>query len=369
MKKAKLVSLILVFVLALSLCACGGGKTPSSGSGVTSGSQSAPGPSAPEEPASGSDIPDYSNIPASNTDIASKPDAELPVSIMTLNGTTGFGMAKLISDSVQGSAALNYSISVETDAANITAALVNGSVDIAALPTNAAAVVYNKTEGAVQVLALNTLGVLYMVVNSENETVSSLADLEGKTVYVPAQNPTFIFSYICQAAGVNVTIDNSYAQPADLRTAAAAGEVDIAVLPEPMVTIACSSNDKLTVALDLTDEWDRLAPEGSLVQGCVVVRREFAENHPAEVAKFLEEYEASINYLSTDTADAAEMIVAAGIFTAAPVAQKAIPKCNLCFIAGEDIQPALSEFLNIMLQVAPDSIGGAVPADDFYYVG
>lgn len=363
MKKTRFISLILALVLVLSLCACGGSKAPASGSDVSSSTPSTP--DAPDTPASGSDISVPDAAPASNSDI----DVELPISIMTLNGTTGFGMAKLINDSVEGTAALNYSISVETDAANITGALVNGSVDIAALPTNAAAVVYNKTEGAVQVLALNTLGVLYLVVNSENETVSSLADLEGKTVYVPAQNPSFIFSAICQAAGVNVTVDNSYAQPADLRTAVAAGEVDIAVLPEPMVTIALSGNDKLTVALDLTEEWNQVAPEGSLVQGCVVVRREFAEAHPAEVAQFLKEYEASISYLSTDTADAAEMIVAAGIFTAAPVAQKAIPKCNMCFIAGEDIQPALSEFLNIMLEVAPASIGGAVPGDDFYYVG
>ncbi|MGN1002708.1 MAG: ABC transporter substrate-binding protein [Oscillospiraceae bacterium] len=360
MKHTKLISLILVLVLALSLCACGSSKTPASGSDLNA-AQPTPAPveNTPEPE------PENTPEPPAEPEI----DPELPINIMTLNGTTGFGMAKLINDAAQGSAALNYSISVETDAANITGALVNGSVDIAALPTNAAAVVYNKTEGAVQVLALNTLGVLYLVVNSENETVSSLADLEGKTVYAPAQNPSFIFSYICQAAGVNVTIDNSYAQPADLRTAVAAGEIDIAVLPEPMVTIALSSNDKLAVALDLTEEWNQVAPEGSLVQGCVVVRREFAEAHPAEVAQFLKDYEASIDYLFTDTADAAEMIVAAGIFTAAPVAQKAIPKCNLCFIAGEDMQPALSEFLNIMFEVAPASIGGAVPADDFYYVG
>ena len=228
--------------------------------------------------------------------------------------------------------------------------------------------VYNKTQGAVQVLALNTRGVLYVVADS-SETITSLADLEGKTVYAPAQNPTFIFNAVCKAAGVNVTVDNTYAQPADLRTAVVSGEVKLAVLPEPMVTIAKANNQNLSVVLDLTAEWDKVYPAGSLVQGCVVVRRAFAEEHPAEIAKFLEEYEASINYLSEDTAAAAQMIVDAGIFAQAPVAQKAIPNCNLCFIAGADMQPALGAFLDTMFQVAAPSVGGAVPADDFYYVG
>ena len=326
MKFRKIFALLLTFALALSLCAC----------------QSKP------------------VTPALDTD--------LPVRIMTLNGTTGFGMAPLISKTAKGEAALNYAISVETDASNITAALISGNVDIAALPTNAASVVYNKTGGEVQVLALNTLGVLYLL-SDGSETVASLADLEGKTVYAPAQNPSFIFSALCSAAGVNVTVDNTYAQPADLRTAVAAGEVALAVLPEPMVTIACSANANLTVALDLTEEWDALYGEGTLVQGCVVVRREFAEAHSAEVAKFLEEYEASIALLSSDTAAAAQLIVDAGIFTAAPVAQKAIPKCNLCFIAGGDMEGALGKFLTTMHAVAPASVGGAVPASDFYYVG
>ncbi len=327
MKIRQIFALLLTAALVLSLCACG------------------------------------QDVPA-----ADEVDSELPVRIMTLNGTTGFGMAQLISKAAKGEAALNYQISVETDASNVTAALISGSVDIAALPTNAASVVYNKTGGAVQVLALNTLGVLY-VVSDGSESISALADLEGKTVYAPAQNPTFIFKALCDEAGVNVTVDNTYAQPADLRTAVAAGEVALAVLPEPMVTIACSANDKLTVALDLTEEWDGVFGAGTLVQGCVVVRREFAEAHGAEIAKFLEEYEASVALLNDDAAAAAALIVEGGIFNAAPVAQKAIPKCNLCFIAGGEMEGALGKFLQTMHGAAPASVGGAVPAGDFYYVG
>ena len=358
MKHNKWIAILMAAVMLLSLCACGGKQTAE---------DNTPPAQQPETPAA--DTPAAPETPSEpETPAEPELDSQLEIKVMTLNGTTGFGMAKLIADKTAGTAALNYNSSVETDASNVTGALINGTVDIAALPTNAASVVYNKTQGAVQVLALNTRGVLYVVADKA-ENITSLADLEGKTVYAPAQNPTFIFSAICSAAGVNVTVDNSYAQPADLRTAVAAGEVKLAVLPEPMVTIACAGNENLAVALDLTAEWDAVYTPGSLVQGCVVVRKAFAEEHPAEVAKFLEEYEASIDYLSADTAAAAQMIVDAGIFAQAPVAQKAIPKCNLCFIAGADMEPALGEFLNIMAGVAAPSVGGAVPAADFYYVG
>lgn len=299
-------------------------------------------------------------------------DTETPVNIMVLNGTTGFGMAKLITDAKNGSAELNYNISVESDASNVTAALINGSVDIAALPTNAASVVYNKTQGAVQALALNTLGVLYLVTNG-SEQIDSISDLQGKTVYAPAQNPSFILSYLCESNGLtvgeDVMIDNTYAQPADLRTAVAAGEVSVAVLPEPMLTIAKASNDKLVTALDLTEEWDKVSEPGSLVQGCVVVRNAFAEANPEIVAAFLEDYEASIAYLTQDGADVAGVIEGSGVFAKGAVAAKALPNCNLCFIIGDNMQTVLGHFLEIMYKTQPASIGGAVPGDDFYYIG
>ena len=165
-----------------------------------------------------------------------------------------------------------------------------------------------------------------------------------------------------------MTIDNSFAQPAELRTAVAAGEVELAVLPEPMVTMALAANDKLSVALDLTEEWAKLN-SSQLVQGCLVVRREFADAHPAGLAAFLDKYEASIAFLSEDTAAAAQMIADAGIFANAAVAEKAIPKCNICFIEGVDMIAPMDGFLEAMFSIAPASVGGAVPADDFYYCG
>ena len=344
----KLTALILALVLALSVTACGGNTAPE----TTAAPTAAPTTQAPETE-------------------APVPETEAPavaVNVMVLNGTTGFGMANLMDAAANGQASLDYTFSVETDASNIVAALANGSADIAALPTNAAATVYNKTQGKVQVLALNTLGVLYLVTDG-SVTVESMADLAGKTVYAPAQNPSFIFQHICEANGLtDVIIDNTFAQPADLNTAVAAGEVSIAVLPEPMVTVAKSKNPDLQVALDLTAEWDKVSPAGSLVQGCVVVRTAFAQENPAAVAAFLTEYGASIEGLTSDIEGTAAKIEALGIFTKAAVAAKAIPNCNVCFITGAEMQTAMSEFLNIMFSVAPASVGGAIPAEDFYCI-
>ena len=303
---------------------------------------------------------------AAETEAPAETEAAAPVNIMVLNGTTGFGMAHLMDAAAKGESAQAYNFTVETDASNIVAALANGSVDIAALPTNAAAAVYNKTQGKVQALALNTLGVLYLVTDG-SVTVESMADLEGQTVYAPAQNPSFIFQHIVEANGVqNVTIDNTYAQPADLNTAVASGEVAIAVLPEPMVTVAKSKNPDLVVALDLTAEWDKVSQPGSLVQGCVVVRAEFAAQNAAAVNTFLDEYCVSIEKLTTDVEGTAAKIEATGIFTKAAVAAKAIPNCNVCFITGAEMQEALSQFLTIMHGVAPASVGGSIPGEDFY---
>lgn len=307
------------------------------------------------------DTDDTPNLPAS-------------LNVYTLNGTTGFGMAKMIADNKSKTDSI-YKFAVKTDASEVTAALINGDVDIAALPTNAAANVYAKTNGGVRILAVNTLGCLYLLVK-DGVTVSSMADLRGKTVYAPAQNPTFIFTDLCKKnnliPGTDITIDStSYAQPANLRDAVASGAVEIAVLPEPMVTMAISAASKngVTVknALDLTAEWDKVNPTGSLVQGCVVVRTAFLEQYPDAVEMFLTEYQASVNYLTENVEEGSALIVEAGIFANAQVAQKAIPKCNICFVDGDEMKSAMKVYLQALYNINPMSVGGALPADDFYY--
>ncbi len=297
-------------------------------------------------------------------------DEELEIKISVLNGTTGFGAAKLANDAKEGKTALNYKITVETDAANIQAGLINGTIDIAALPTNAAAVLYNKTNGGIKIAAVNTLGVLYLMTN--NIDITSIADLKGKTVYAPAQNPAFIFEAICRKNGLepgkDITIDTAYAQPADLRAALVSGAVDIAVLPEPMVTIAKSANKDLAISLDLTAEWEKVFGKNSLMQGCIVVRTEWAEAHPKELEEFLNNYEDSVKYTTENPKEASELIVSSGIFAGkAPVAEKAIPNCNIVYMDADDnISECLDKFYTALFAVNPKAVGGKLPDSGIY---
>ncbi len=314
-------------------------------------------------------LTDPKNTTEAPTETTETPAAPTDVRVYTMNGTTGFGMAKLMEDAANGTFKTEkYTFEVKTDfAKEVLPALINGDADIAAIPTNGASIAYNKTEGKVKVLAVNTLGCLYVIGKTE---VASLADLNGKTVYAPAQNPTFIFKYLCEQNRVNVTIDNQYSAPADLVAAVAAGKVDYAVLPEPMITVAKAKNADLKVSLDLTAEWNKLdGKKDTLVQGCVVVRTAFLEAHPEAVANFLSAYEASVNYVNTNTEEAAELIVKHGIFAQALVAKKAIPKCNIHFVAGEDMKTAMNTYLTILSGINASAIGGKVPDDAFYYLG
>lgn len=311
----------------------------------------------------------------------------LEVRVYTLNGTTGFAMAKLMEDAENGAFTTEkYTFEVKSDASEVLAALINGTVDIAALPTNAASVVYNKTKGGVKMLAINTLGCLYLVNSGERINNSSLKDtLSEKTVYAPAQNPTFILQYLCEKNGLKVIhegtpkkgqvlIDStSYAAPAALRDAVASGEVTLAVLPEPMVTLASNKakqdNRELFIEKDLTAEWDKLDKQhtNTLVQGCIVVRNEFLEEHPYAVDSFLKEYQKSISYLNENVDEAAALIVKHGIFANEAVAKAAIPNCNVRYIEGAQMKNAVNFYLSKIMTVNADSIGGQLPSEEFYY--
>ena len=298
------------------------------------------------------------------------PDSELEIKIYALNGTTALGMAQLIDSVKKDTVTMNYDISLHASADAITGAIITGECAIAALPTNVAAKLFNKSEGKLQLLALNTLGVLYLLQNGEN--ITSLSDLEGKTVYVPGagSNPEYIIAALVASAGIeNVTIDTtSYPSPDALQAAITTNKVSLAVLPEPKVTATTLNNQDVKVALDLTDEWEKVNGENTLVQGCLVVNTEFAKAHPAEIAKFLEDYKASVEFIKEGSDEAIQMIVDAEILPKAAMAKKALPNCNLCFIAGSDMKPVMNTFCEKIFNYDKTSIGGAMPTDSFYYV-
>ena len=297
-----------------------------------------------------------------------KADQEVEIKVYALNGTTALGMAQMISNAKNDTDDMNYNIELYPSADIITSTIISGECAIAALPTNVAAKLYKKSEGKVQLLALNTLGVLYVL--DTTDTVKSLGDLQGKTVYLPGggSNPEYITAALIKGAGItDVTLDTtSYTSPDALQAAIVAGKAEIAVLPEPKVSVVTSSADGVSIAIDLTAEWEKLYGENTLVQGCLVVNTAFAQEHPKEIKKFLEDYAASVAFVSEGSDAAINMIVDAGILPKAGIAKKALPKCNICCITGEQMKDSISVFYEKLYATDPSSIA-ALPDDGFYY--
>ena len=302
---------------------------------------------------------------------SAEPDKDLEIKIYLLNGTTALGASKLIVDAEEGNTDMNYKIETFTAADQITGAIVSGECAIAALPTNAAANLYKKSEGKVQLLAINTLGVLYLLNNGED--VTDFESLKGKTIYLPGagSNPEFITAALLEANGLtsdDVTLDTTtYPSPDALAAAITAGDAKLAVLPEPKVTVVCSSNADVKVAMDFTAEWEKVYGENTLAQGCLVVNTAFAKAHPAEISKFLDDYKASVEYIAAGSDDAIGDIVKAGILPKAPVAKKALPNCNICFIEGKAMKDAISVFYE-KLHASNNKAIAAIPDDAFYFV-
>lgn len=320
-------------------------------------------------PAASSSVPVSSAAPSSS---ASVPDevAATDMRIAGLKGPTSMGMVKLMQEAEEGSARHNYQVEMYGKADEVTAKLINGDLDIAAVPANVASVLYNKTEGKVQVAAINTLGVLYVV--QTGDAVKSFADLKGKTIYSTGQGqtPEFVLNYLLQQNGIDPEKDVTVEYKAEATEVAAllAEATDaIAVLPQPYATAVQVQNEKVSVALNLTEEWDKVSPDSALVTGVLVVRTEFAEQNKEAFVQFLEDYKASIDWVNANVADAAELVAQFGIVEKAPIAQKALPLCNIVYIDGEPLQQKLEGYLGVLFAEAPESVGGALPDAGFYF--
>ncbi|HIZ65877.1 MAG TPA: ABC transporter substrate-binding protein [Candidatus Blautia pullicola] len=296
------------------------------------------------------------------------------VNVMALKGPTAMGMVKLMDDVDNGQVTSeNYSFSIAASADEVTPKLVQGEADIAAVPANLASVLYNKTEGQVQVLAVNTLGVLYIVENGE--TVQSVEDLRGKTIYASGKGstPEYALEYVLSANGIDPAADVTIewkSEHSECVAAITAGENGIAMLPQPFVTTAQAKNPSIRTALDLTQEWDNVQQDqevkSSLITGVVVARSQFVEEEPEAVEDFLDKYQDSVDYVNANLEEAAQLVGHYDIVTA-EVAQKAIPACNIVFLEGAEMKEKLSGYLEVLKSQNPEAVGGEVPGDDFYY--
>lgn len=292
------------------------------------------------------------------------------VNLALLAGPTGIGAAKLLADNESGKTANSYNATIASAPDALTGKLVSGEVDIAALPTNVAAALYQKTGGKIQIAALNTLGVLYILENGN--TVSSLADLKGKTLYATGQgaNPEYVLNYLLKQnslePGKDVNVE--FKASDELTALMASGKADLAMLPVPAATSVLMKNKSVRAALDLTKEWDQVTADGKLTMGCIVVRTDFAKKNPAAVQAFLKEYAASIDYVKNNVASAAQLVAKFGITGNAQIAAAAIPQCNLICITGDEVRMAIQGYYEVLFAADPSSIGGSIPDDGFYYI-
>jgi len=310
------------------------------------------------------------NSAVSNTESAVKIKEKATIKVAALKGPTGLGMLKLMSDNDAKTSSQNYEFTIESAPDQIISKVVKGEFDVAAVPTNLAATLYNKTEGKVQLAAVNTLGVLSILTNGEN--ISSLKDLKGKTIYSSGKGstPEYALNYILKQNGLEVGKDVKVeykAEHAELASQLIAGNIKIAVLPEPFVTQVMTKNKDIKKALDLTDEWNKAAENKSvLTMGGLIVRKEFAENNKDAFNSFLDEYKKSAEYTNSNIGSAAKLSEKYGIMPEV-VAKKAIPNCNIVFMDGEEMKEKIPEFLNILYTANNKSVGGKLPGDDFYY--
>ncbi len=342
----KLISILLVAFMLMSLLAsCGGNQ----------GASSTP-----------------SNAPSGT------PNQKATVNLATLAGPTGMGMSFMLDGSDNGTTLNKYNYTVHSAPDEITGKLVSGEYDIAALPTNAAATLYNKTNGKVQMLALNTLGVLYVL--EKGDTVKTVADLKGKTVYVSGQGatPEYALSYLLEANGLevgkDVTLDFTYSAHADLVAFAATGAADVVLLPEPTVTSLLTQNADMRVALNLNDVWSATVAgtdnENSVMaMGCVVVNAAFAKENPQAVKDFMTDYAASAAKVNEDYTAASEVIAKLGITPKAAVALKALARCNIVCIQGEEMKNTVTPFFEVLYNANASSVGGKMPDENLFYIG
>ena len=290
------------------------------------------------------------------------------IRVGSLKGPTTMGIVNLMKKAENGETVDKYELTMATAADEISAKLVSGDLDIALVPANLASVLYNKTQGKVSVIDINTLGVLYCV--TTDDSIHSVKDLAGKTVITTGQGttPEYALRTLLERSGVTDCNLEFKSEATEVAALLKDGTAQIGVLPQPFVTAAMLQNDALKTAFSLSEEWDRLDDSSHLVTGVTVVRAAFLAEHADAVGRFVTEHKASAEQANADIEGTAQLVAEYGIIEKAPVAAKAIPNCNLVCITGDEMQAALSGYLDTLYAQNPQAVGGTLPGTDFYVV-
>ncbi len=298
-------------------------------------------------------------------------EEEQVVRIGSLKGPTSIGLVYLMGQAEKKETANAYDFTMAVTADELLIAMLSEELDIALIPANVASVLYNRAEGDVAVIDINTLGVLYMVTGDDK--IKGIEDLKGRTVYMTGKGttPDHVMQYLLGAnelTASDVTLEYK-SEAMEVAAVLAEDPAAVGVLPQPFVTVACAQNENLSAAIDLTKEWAAVQGEGgsSLVTGVTVVRKGFLSQAKEAVDQFLDDHAVSAAYANEHVEETAQMVAAAGIIEKAAVAEKAIPACNITYLEGEEMKQALSGYLTVLCEQDPASVGGGLPGEDFYY--
>lgn len=297
-----------------------------------------------------------------------EPAVKPVLNIGTLKGPTGMGMVQLMENDQAQTSAIDYNFALAGAPDQLVGQIVKGEVDIAAVPSNLAAVLDVKTEGKVQLLGVNTLGVLFIMENGD--TVQSLEDLSGKTILASGKgaSPEYVINYILAENGLTEAVTVDYAvEHSEAAAKTISGEAEISLLPQPFVTSALLSGESTRIALDLTKEWEKVTDGSVLPMGAIIVNKAFAEANPEVVRVFMDEYKESVEFVNGNPKEAGLLIEKFGILPKAALATKAIPNCNITLLDAQEAKPSVQKFLEILHGFNPKAVGGKLPGDAFYY--
>jgi len=335
----KIVSVVLMITLCISfITGCGNGNTLNSGNNASTENETAK-------------------------------TEKIDISVAALKGPTSIGMVQIMENAKNGTALNNYEFTIAGTADEFTANLIKGDVQIAAIPCNLAANLYNKSGGKIKIIGINTLGVLYIL--QTGDSIKTVQDLKGKTIYTTGKGttPEFTLNYLLKSAGLDPEKDVKIeykSEATEVASMLATSPNAVAMLPQPYVTTVIMQNQNIKIALDVTEQWEKYAGKNStVVTGVVAVNSDFADKNPEAVQQFIKEYKASVLYVNANVDSAAQLVEDFGIFSAI-VAKKAIPYCNITFIDGSEMKTKVSAYLKVLFDQNADSIGGVMPADGFY---
>lgn len=292
--------------------------------------------------------------------------------IGSLKGPTSMGLVELKDKALKGSSDGSYEFTMVTAADELLGKIVSKELDVALVPANMASILYTKTNHEITVLDINTLGVLYGI--SGDASIKSAADLKGKTIYLTGKGttPDYVLQHILKANGLTIEdVALEYKSEAtEVASILKEKPEAIGILPQPFATAAMMQNDKLSMVLDLTKEWESKSGSegGSLVTGVTICRNEVLKNHKEAVDTFMAEHKKSADFVNSNVSEAAALVVSSGIIEKAPIAEKAIPYCSITYIDGKEMKTLLSGYLNVLFGMEPSSVGGALPDDAFYYM-